>query len=67
MILLLATVPGIPESPHNIKVIIDIIGINLLPYKLTTDLKMLMPFFGLMSCSSSHPCIVCFNRRIKGK
>ena len=67
MILLLAVVPGIPESAHNIKLIFDSVGINQHPYILSADLKLLMPCFGLMSCSSSNPCLFCPRKRVKGK
>ena len=67
MILLLAVVPGIPESAHNIKLIFDSVGINQHPYILSADLKLLMPCFGLMSCSSLNPCLFCQRKRVKGK
>ena len=67
MILLLAIVPGIPESSYNIQLIFNAVGVNQLPYILSADLKMLMPCFGLMSCSSSHPCLFCPRKRVKGE
>ena len=67
MILMLAIVPGIPESSYNIQLIFNAVGVNQLPYILSADLKMLMPCFGLMSCSSSHPCLFCPRKRVKGE
>lgn len=67
MILLLAAVPGIPETSYNIWVVLQAVGVNSLSYKITGDLKFLMPCFGLMSCSSLHPCLFCTSRRQKGK
>jgi hypothetical protein len=38
-----------------------------LDYTITGDLSALMQLFGLMSCSSSHPCLYCPLKRSKGK
>jgi len=42
MILLLAVVPGIPETAHNIWSVLQAVGVNCHPYKITGDLKFLM-------------------------
>ena len=67
MILLLAVVPRIPESPHNLRVIFEIVGINQIVFQICGDLCFLMPCYGLMPCSCSHPCLFCCSRRSKGK
>ena len=66
-ILLLAAVPTIPESAANLKKLIDMIGVNSVPYRVTGDLKFLHPLFGLKGCSSLHPCLFCNQLRQKGK
>ena len=33
---------------------------------MTGNYKLLMPSFGLMTCSSSHPCLYCARSRVKG-
>lgn len=67
MILLLAVVPGIPESPLNIWTIFDALKLHDIPFIITGDLKFLMPCFGLLSCSSSHPCLFCTSKRHNGE
>jgi hypothetical protein len=67
MILLLAVLPTVAESPYNLKKLIDLIGINEFPHKITGDLKFLMPIFGLKGCSSCNPCLYCNGPRTKGE
>ena len=66
-ILLLAVVPTIPESAANLKKLLNIVGVNSVPYTVTGDLKFLHPLFGLKGCSSLHPCLFCNQLRQKGK
>ena len=49
IITLLAAVPNIPETVQNISKVMNLVGINEVPYKLTRDLKFLNICFGLQS------------------
>ena len=66
-ILLLAVVPDIPETAHNIAKVMNVVGINKVPYKLTEDLKFINISFGLQSCSALYPCVFCTGKRQKGE
>ena len=66
-ILLLAVVPDIPETAHNIVKAMNVVGISKVPYKLTGDLKFLNMSFGLQSCSALYPCVFCTGKRQKGE
>lgn len=67
MIMVIAGVPTIPESAVNLEKMYEHCGINQEDYKLTGDLKLLMPSFGLKGCSSLHPCLFCTQMRKKGQ
>ena len=58
--------PGIPESAYNIDIILKAVGVRSHPFTISSDFKFLMPCFGLMSCSSTHPCLFCVRWRRKG-
>ena len=61
MILLLAWCKGIPESAENLEIVYNAVNLHSLQFIMTGDYKLLMPSFGLMSCSSTHPCLYCAN------
>ena len=65
-ILLLAWCKDIPESAENLEIIYQAVNISSVSFIMTGDYKLLMPSFGLMSCSSSHPCLYCARARVKG-
>ena len=67
MILLLAIVKGVPESKDNLEQIFDLLNLTGLKFTITGDFKFLMPWFGLLGCSSVHPCLYCNRERRKGK
>ena len=63
-ILFIGAVRNMKETAGNLKVIWDKLQVNEhLSYSISADFSCLMPMFGLMSCSSSHPCLYCTQRR----
>ena len=58
-IMILATVPKVPESYYNCSLIINKVDINSIAYKFTGDLKIYNILGGLMSASARCPCIYC--------
>ena len=48
---LICTVRGIPETPHNLSVIMDLLQLENIKYKVATDFKMINVLVG-MSVSS---------------
>ena len=66
MILLLAWCKGIPETADNLERVYRAVDINSVRFIMTGDYKLLMPTFGLMSCSSTHPCLYCARLSFKG-
>ena len=67
MILLLCLVKGVPESEENLELIFTHVKLAGLRFKMTGDFKFLMPWFGLLGCSSVHPCLYCNKERRKGE
>ena len=65
-ILLLAWCKDIPESAENLEIIYKAVDVGSVSFIMTGDYKLLMPSFGLMSCSSTHPCLYCARSRLKG-
>ena len=66
MILLLAWCKDIPESADNLEIVYQAVNLSSLKFIMTGDYKLLMPSFGLMTCSSTHPCLYCVRSRVKG-
>jgi hypothetical protein len=66
-ILFLGVVRAMKESANNFKTLWEKLKLEQLDYTITGDLSALMQLFGLMSCSSSHPCLYCPQRRSKGE
>ena len=58
-IMILASVPKVPESYVNCSIIMNKVNINSLAYKFTGDLKIMNILAGLMSASSKCPCVYC--------
>ena len=67
MILLLGLVKGVPESQENLEQIFDLVDLSGLRFTITGDFKFLMAWFGLLGCSSVHPCLYCNMERRKGE
>ena len=62
--ILLAVVPKVPESHHNIDLIFTAIGLNKIPFKMTGDFAFLMPICGLVKgCGGTNPCPLCDQRK----
>ena len=55
--------PEVPESSFNFKVILDKCKVDLIPSKITGDLKGLNILWGVGPCSSAYPCLYCTARR----
>ena len=64
-LLVLALVQGVPESNHNLGIIFSVVSLQEIKYRITGDLHFLMPVLGLMSKSSSNPCLFCPRVRSK--
>ena len=62
-IMILATVPDIPENYNNLQILYDLTSINQVCYQQTGDLKAINILLGLMSCSSVCGCCYCQARR----
>ena len=54
--LILAIVANVPESYHNIKILINLTNINGIEYMLLQDLKLTNIIIGITSHSSKYPC-----------
>ena len=54
--MILAIVADVPEIYENMKILIDLTGINGLDYKLSQDLKLTNIIIGITSHSSKYPC-----------
>ena len=67
MILLLGLVKGVPECQENLEKIFSLINLSGIKFNMTGDFKFLMAWFGLLGCSSVHPCLYCNMERRKGK
>ena len=63
-ILFLAVVKGMKETAGNFAVLWEKLQLSQVRYTVSADFAALMPLFGLMSCSSSHPCLYCPLRRL---
>lgn len=66
MILLLCVVKDVPESMENLELLFTYVNLAGLKFTITGDFKFLMPWFGLIGCSSVHPCLYCNMERRKG-
>ena len=66
MILLLGLVKGVPERKENIDLIFNLVNLAGLKFTMTGDFKFPMHWFGLLGCSSVHPCLYCNKERRKG-
>jgi hypothetical protein len=57
---LVAGVRKATESHHNLKILLDAIGADTFPFKVTGDFAFLLPVAGCTKgCSSSNPCPFC--------
>jgi hypothetical protein len=67
MILLLCVVKDVPESMENLELLFTYVNLAGLKFTITGNFKILMPWFGLLGCSSVHPCLYCNMERRKGE
>lgn len=56
----LAFVPDIKESHDNLKVIVDLIGLNNIPFHIVCDYKFALLCAGCQTATASYPCPYCF-------
>ena len=62
--ILLAVIPKVPESHHNLSLIFTAIGLNRIPFMLTGDFAFMMPILGLVKgCGGTNPCPLCDQRK----
>ena len=54
--LILAIVANVPESYHNIKILMNLTNINEIEYHLSQDLKLTNIIIGITSHTSKYPC-----------
>ena len=54
--IILAIVANVPESYHNIKIIMNLTNINEIEFTLSQDLKLTNIIIGITSHSSKYPC-----------
>ena len=54
--MILAIVANVPESYHNIKILINLTNINEIEYMLSQDLKLTNIIIAITSHSSKYPC-----------
>ena len=54
--LILAIVANVPESYHNIKILMNLTNVNEIEYTLSQDLKLTNIIIGITSHSSKYPC-----------
>ena len=57
--ILLAVSADTPETYENTKAIFEMTNVNILPFKLASDHKMLNILLSLQTHSSTHPCPFC--------
>ena len=59
-VILLCIVPKIKESYENIKRLFDLNQINNIPFKFSSDFKLILIVNGQQTASSTYPCPYCF-------
>jgi hypothetical protein len=67
MSLLLRVFKDVPESMENLELLFTYLNLASLKFTITGDFKFLMPWFGLLGCSSVHPCLYFNMERRKGE
>jgi hypothetical protein len=58
-LILLAIVKDAKENYENVAKVIKKLGLDDIHYYAAFDFKLANIFFGIESCSSSHPCVYC--------
>ena len=51
------------ETPQNLQLVLSKLQLSQIPFTICSDFAALMPMFGCMGSSSSHPCLYCPLRR----
>ena len=63
--MILASSPSVPETYSNVNIFLEKVKTGQIWCTWTGDLKMANLMAGLMSCSSSYPCVYCETRCFK--
>ena len=64
---ILASAPGVSETYNNVSLFLQKVQTSQVWCTWTGDLKMANVMAGIMSCSSSHPCVYCETQCKQGK
>lgn len=57
---MLVIVPDIKETYDNIKILFELININNISFKFSSDLKLILLINGQQTATSMYPCPYCF-------
>ena len=60
---IICAVPNIDEKYHNVKQILDCLGIQGVSFALSCDLKMCLILCGKQTACSSYPCPFCYSKK----
>ena len=66
-LIILAIVKDAKENYENVAKIIRKLGLDDVDYYAAFDFKLANIFFGIESCSSSHPCVYCETASVEVK
>ena len=58
-LLMLCTVPDVPENHANMQILFRLTQLNNIPYIFVADFKLLLIVLGLQTAVSSYPCPYC--------
>lgn len=58
-LLLLCVVPQVKETYENMKLLFELIGINKIPFRFVSDLKLLLILIGQQTATATYPCPYC--------
>ena len=59
-LIILAIVPQIKETYENVKTLFELTKVNEIPFKFTSDLKLLLIINGQQTATATYPCPYCF-------
>ena len=68
-VLMLAKADGVPETYHNVKILLDSLDLPSLSkdFQIVCDLKMINIILGIQSCSSKFGCPFCEGYKVNEK
>ena len=58
-LLLLCTVPDVPETHSNMEILFDLTQLNSISYIFVADFKLFLTVLGLQTATASYPCPYC--------